>query len=150
MTNTLPGFALSAFPIVYIAWVTRPIATEIWLRLPLKARQTPKTALDYARNLPRDACIEIRFLRWTGHTGTVPLNIVDTTPASSWIRPVSFRYTGPRLDEPWSLRPIPTEFFVRPQSAGGRAVRHTIPGLWGAVYKRLTGVDAANVSKWRS
>ena len=145
-------YLASFIPITFIGWATRSIATEIWLRLPVVARQSPQAAMAYAKNLPRDAIIELRFMRWTGHTGTIPVNVVDTTPVTSrWrIKPASFKWIGPRVDAGTALRPNPTEFFVRPTSAEGRAVRDTIPGLWSAVYKRLTGVDSSAVSKWKS
>ena len=150
LTTCSAVWIASFIPILFVNWTTRSIATEIWLRLPQFARQSPQAAMNYARNLPRDASIDVRFMRWTSHTGTVPVNVVDTAPASSKLKPVSFRWVGPRVDEGTRLRPNPTEFFVRPKSAEGRAVRDTIPGLWSAVYKRLTGLDSNAVSKWRS
>ena len=138
-------------PITALCWATRSVATEIWLKLPVFARQSPQAAMTYAKNLPRDASIDVRFMRWSSHTGTVPINFVDTTPVSSrWTKLASFKWIGPRVDEGTTMRPNPTEFYIRPKSAEGRAVRDTIPGLWDAVYKRLTGMDSSTVSKWRT
>jgi hypothetical protein len=53
--------------------------------------------------------------------------------------------------EPGStFKPNPTEFFVKPRSAGGKAMRDTLPGIWTGVYERLIRKESAAMSKWRT
>jgi hypothetical protein len=136
----LLSWALTAFPIVAVNYISRPVATEIFLHLPAHANLTPEKVMNYARSLPRDAKLEVRFLRWTGFYGRTNFKILDTRPASSWLRPVSFKNVGPK-EETVVLRPAPTEFYVMARSAGGKGGRDTVPGIWDVVYRRLTGKE---------
>lgn len=78
------------------------------------------------------------------------VKLVDTIPIEKKIlRPVNFKWTGPWVNPGTYLRPNPTEFYVKSKSAGGRAAKDTVPGLWSIVYKRLTGLEPGAVSKWR-
>lgn len=142
-------WAAGFFPLIFINWTTRPIAAQIWLHLPPSARQSAKAALDYAKNLPRDALLHVNFFRSTALMGEVQVRVCDTQPLKSLWRPVTFRCVGKTVDPGSFLRPNPTEFFVRPESAGGKAARDTIPGLWSNVYKRLAGTESEAISKWR-
>lgn len=104
----------------------------------------------YARNLHKDAALQLRFYRWTGLPGSTDVAIADTLPMTSKLRPVNFRAVGPSVDRGSILKRNPTEFFLRPKTAGGRAARDTIPGLWELVYQRLTGIATSAVPKWKS
>ncbi len=141
----LAGF----IPFVYINWTLRPMVTEIFLRLPPAAQHSPKVAMEYAKSLPADATLDMRFMRALGVTDIVSLKLANTRPAKSLWRPVSFEWVGPLVDRGSFLRPNPTQFDVRPQSAGGKAARDVVPGIWTKVYERLTGVESGAVSKWR-
>jgi hypothetical protein len=125
------------------------MVTEIFLRLPPSAQGSPKLAMSYATNLPADATLEMRFMRATMITDVVSLKIADTRPTRSLWRPVSFQWIGPLVTRGFLLRPNPTQFYVRPESAGGRAARDVTPGIWSKVYERLTGVESNVTSKWR-
>ncbi|EXJ65222.1 hypothetical protein A1O7_01563 [Cladophialophora yegresii CBS 114405] len=138
-----------AMPFVCINWALRPMVTEIFLRLPPSAQGSPKLAMSYATNLPADATLEMRFMRSTMITDVVSLNVANTRPAKSLLRPVSFEWVGPLVTRGFFLRSNPTQFYVRPESAGGRAARDVTPGIWSKVYERLTGVDSSVTSKWR-
>ncbi|RMZ80584.1 hypothetical protein DV738_g2710, partial [Chaetothyriales sp. CBS 135597] len=130
----------------------RGFVTEIRLKLPPSARESAKTAMNYARNLPRDATIEARFHYWTSLPGVAKIKIGDTVPVSNKfnVPPVSFRWVGPRVDRGSWLFPVPTDFWVGPTTSRGQAARTTVPGIWDALYKRLTGLDAASGRKWKS
>lgn len=106
--------------------------------------------MTYARNLRKDAALQLRFYRWTGLPGSTDVMIADTQPMTSRLRPVNFKAVGPSVDKGSILKRNPTEFFLRPKTAGGRAARDTIPGLWELVYQRLTGVATTAVPKWKS
>ncbi|RMZ88214.1 hypothetical protein DV736_g4558, partial [Chaetothyriales sp. CBS 134916] len=138
-------------PTWMITYWFKGVITEIRLKLPPSARQSAKTAMEYARNLPRDATIEVRCHYWTSLPAIVTMRIGDTVPISKRINlpPVSFRWVGPRVDRGTFLYPIPTDFWVGPQTSGGIAARTTVPGLWEALYKRLTGLDAVSGRKWK-
>lgn len=89
-------------------------------------------------------------MRWTSHVASVMVKLVDTAPVKKkLLQPVNFKWTGPRADPGSFFKSNPTEFYVKSKSAGGRAARDTIPGLWDVVYKRLTGLEPSGISKWR-
>jgi len=142
-------FLAGFIPTAFVNWTSRPIVTEIFLHLPQYARMSAKTAMEYARNLPADARLDLRFLRATTLPDEVSVRLVDTRPAKSIWRPVTFEWVGHWVERGSVLRPNPTQFFVRPESAKGRAAKDTIPGLWSNVYRRLAGVESDAVTKWR-
>ena len=76
------------------------------------------------------------------------MKIVDTIPAQNKVKPLSFKWVGPNVDKGTTFFPNPTEFWVAPRTAGGRAARDTVPGLWNIVYKRLTGLEGS-AKKWK-
>ncbi|EHY52381.1 hypothetical protein HRR83_003048 [Exophiala dermatitidis] len=144
------GVWLAGFiPFIYVNWTLRPIVTEVFLRLPTSVQHSPKLAMEYAKSLPVDAVLDLRFMRASTLTDMVSLKLTNTKPIKSAFRPVSFEWVGPLVERGSLLRPNPTQFYVRPQSAGGRAARDVTPGIWGKVYERLTGLESNAVSKWR-
>ncbi|RMZ77092.1 hypothetical protein DV737_g4558, partial [Chaetothyriales sp. CBS 132003] len=82
-------------PTWMITYWFRGVITEIRLKLPPSARESAKTAMDYARNLPRDAAIQVRCHYWTSLPAVVTMKIGDTVPVSKRINlpPVSFSHT---------------------------------------------------------
>ncbi|KIW98702.1 uncharacterized protein Z519_00363 [Cladophialophora bantiana CBS 173.52] len=147
---TVAGIWLAGLvPFIFVNWTLRPMVTEIFLRLPASAQTSPKVAMAYAKSLPADATLDLRFMRSFTITDMVSLKIANTKPIKSLFRPVSFEWVGPLVERGGLLRPNPTQFYVRPESAGGRAARDVIPGIWSKVYERLTGVESNVVSKWR-
>ncbi len=80
---------------------------------------------------------------------SLSLKLANTRPVKSYLRPISFEWFGPLVERGGLLRPNPTQFYVRPQSAGGKAARDVTPGIWSKVYERLTGVESSTVAKWR-
>ncbi|EXJ75857.1 uncharacterized protein A1O5_00364 [Cladophialophora psammophila CBS 110553] len=147
---TVAGIWLAGLvPFIFVNWTLRPMVTEIFLRLPPSAQTSPKVAMAYAKSLPADATLDLRFMRSFTITDMVSLKIANTKPIKSLFRPVSFEWVGPLVERGGLLRPNPTQFYVRPESAGGRAARDVIPGIWSKVYERLTGIESNVVSKWR-
>jgi hypothetical protein len=153
----LPIWLSSFLPAIVTNYTTRSVVIAAWLRLPKQARPNPTTAMTYARNLPPEAELEFQFLRWTGFGGTTLARIMDLKPIPTtnnnikrwWRRQANFEVTGHRADRGTWLRPNPVQFSVNPSTAGGKAARNTIPGLWDVVYKRLTGVTADTATKWK-
>ncbi|KAJ9498156.1 hypothetical protein H2202_006307 [Exophiala xenobiotica] len=141
----LAGFV----PFAFINWTLRPMVTEIFLRLPQSAQHSPKAAMAYAQSLPADAILDLRFMRTTTLADSLSLKLANTRPVKSYFRPISFEWFGPLVERGGLLRPNPTQFYVRPQSAGGRAARDVTPGIWSNVYERLTGLESKAVAKWR-
>ena len=171
LSSTVPVWSLvfiwasSLVPLLALNHFTRSMITEMFLVLPPTARVSPAAAMNYARNLPRDAVLHIRFLRWTGIPGFMRVRIADVQPLPFaaqadkpwWLprdleRMANFKIPmTPMIKETSSfLKPAITEFFVRTKTAGGRAARNTIPGLWEIVYKRLTGVEVGAVPRWKA
>ncbi|EXJ95800.1 hypothetical protein A1O1_00924 [Capronia coronata CBS 617.96] len=144
------GVWLAAFiPFVFVNWTLRPMVTEVFLRLPPSVQHSPKLAMEYAKSLPADSALDLRFMRASTLTDLVTLKIANTRPAKSSFRPVSFEWFGPLVERGGFLRRNPTQFYVRPESANGKAARDVTPGLWSKVYERLTGMESSVVSKWR-
>lgn len=125
------------------------MVTEVFLQLPISAQQSPKVAMAYAKALPADAMLDLRYMRSSSITDMVSLKLVNTRPAKSLFRPITFEWIGPLVERGRFLRPNPTQFYVRPESAKGRAARDVVPGIWSKVYERLTGVESSVVAKWR-
>lgn len=123
--------------------------TWIHLALPPFARQSANATLEYSRNLPENAMLQITFMRSTALPATVEANIADLVPAMSMWRPVTFEWVGERVGRGSFLRPNPTAFYVRPNSGSGKEARDTVPGIWENVYKRIVGIASKSVEKWR-
>jgi hypothetical protein len=79
---TLPLiWVISAVPVFMLNHLTRSIVTEVFLNLSEKARRSPTAAMAYARNLPKDASLRLRFLRWTGIPGSMEVKLAEIQPA---------------------------------------------------------------------
>ncbi|KAK4940428.1 hypothetical protein LTR10_019411 [Elasticomyces elasticus] len=141
----LAGFV----PFVFINWTLRPMVTEVFLRLPQTAQHSPKAAMEFAKSLPIDATLEMRFMRATCLTDVVSPRLAHTRPVKSFLRPATFEWFGPLVEHGHFLRPNPTQFYVRPESATGMAARDVTPGIWSKVYERLTGTESGTLAKWR-
>ncbi|KAK5064203.1 hypothetical protein LTR84_000036 [Exophiala bonariae] len=139
----------SAGTFAYVNWSLRPFVTEVFLQLPEYAQSTPKAAMEYAKKLPDQAMLDIRFLRLTAITDVVSLRLSQTMPARSIFRPVSFEWMAAYVQASRFWKPTPTQFYVRTESAKGRAARNTTPGIWSKVYERLTGVKPDARSRWQ-
>lgn len=137
-------------PFLALAWRTRPLVTWIYLILPTFARQSPKAALEYARNLPDAARLQIHYIR----TFALPANVIVEmrdlkSVRSSLLRPVTFQWTGNRVDKGMLYRPNLTQFFVKETSGLGKERRDIIPGIWEPVYKRIMGAESTVSAKWK-
>lgn len=133
----------------FMNWALRPWVTEIFLRLPTNAQGSPQAAMAYAKRLPSDASIDIRFMRSTAIQDVVTVELKHTKPAQSSFRPITFEWINSFVAPGRFLKPTPTQFYVKSQSAGGKAAQDTIPGIWHKVYERLTHVESGAVSRWR-
>jgi hypothetical protein len=135
-------------PFFLVKFLARPFVSWIYLTLPPQARQSPRAALEYSRNLPENAMLQICFMRATALTGQVEVNIADLVPRTSKWPPSTFEWVGRRVEKGTWFRPNPTRFFVNQRSGTGKAARDTVPGIWGNVYKRIMGVDREASTKW--
>lgn len=136
-------------PFLAVAWRTRSLVTWIYLILPTFARQSPKAALEYARNLPDSAGLQIHYMRSTGLPANVTVEMRHLKSVKNSLRPVTFEWTGSRVDQgPW-YKPNLTQFFVTQKSGTGKEKRDIIPGIWDAVYKKIVGVESDVSAKWR-
>jgi hypothetical protein len=136
-------------PISAIHTLTAPLVNRIYLHLPPQARQSPQSAMEYARNLPETAMLDIEFLRPLPIAAMVSAHLADVEVSNTKWRPATFRWKEHRADPGSWIFPNPLEFFVKPESHKGKAARYTVPGIWPSVYKRLTGQDSASISKWK-
>lgn len=141
-------------PAFLVHWFTQPMVTRIFLQLPLKARQSSKTAMEYAKNLPRNADLEIKYMLPYGLEGTTKAKLSDFAPVqqkfnpmnpSTWLRPVNLR----RVSSAQPARFEPREFFVFPQTASGKSSKETIPGIWEGLFNQLIRSPSETSTKWK-
>lgn len=143
-------WACGFVPFFAINYFTKPMVSRVFLSLPPNARETSKQAMDYAKNLPPEADVDIEYLKPWGLPSIIKANVCEFEPSQgTWLRPASFRF----LDKYQKKRPTPrfspTSFYVEPKTASGEASKDTIPGLWGSVYKRLMESPQDNqLAKW--
>jgi hypothetical protein len=136
-------------PFLAFTWRTRPLVTWIFLILPTFARQSPKAALEYARNLPDSARLQIHYMRTSGLPANVTVEMRDLKPVQSTWRPVTFEWTGNRVDKGMLYRPNLTQFFVKEKSGTGKEKRDIIPGIWEPIYRRIMGAESELSAKWK-
>lgn len=143
------GLLLTTFPVVVgttapfflVKFLLRPFVAWIYLILPPHARQSPRAALEYSKNLPRDALLQIWFMRATALTGQIEAKIADLVPRKGLWPPATFEWVGRSADTGTWFRGNPTRFFVNERSGTGKAARDTVPGIWENVYKRIMRLD---------
>ena len=135
-------------PWIFVNTVAKPMISRIFLELPTKARETNKAALEYAQNLPRDAQLDIRYLKPWGIEGRIRTKISQLEPVETTVwRPQSFRMRK-IYDEPAFWKP--SYFYVYPHTAIGEKSKNTIPGLWTSVYRKIMQIpEGTDIAKWR-
>jgi hypothetical protein len=138
----------TAGPFLLVKFLASPFVSWIHLNLPQHARRTPRAALEYSKNLPQDALLQISFMRATALTSQVEVNIADLVPRRGRWPPTTFEWVGHRVDKGTWLRSNPTRFFVNPRSGTGKAARDTVPGVWQNVYARIMGIERGTKMKW--
>lgn len=134
-------------PFFLVQFLARPFVSWIYLTLPKHARQTPRAALEYSRNLPQNVLLQICFMRATALTSRVEVNLADLTPRVGFWPPTTFEWVGPSVEKGSILRPNPTTFFVNRRSGTGKAARDTVPGIWENVYRRIMSVEQSGRTK---
>src|ERR1700761_1512416 len=89
-------------PVLILHWSTKSFVTWVYLPLPTYARESAKTAMEYAKNLPVTANLLINFKRLHAWPGTTEVRLIDLIPAHRSFPPTSFRMTGRKADQgPW-------------------------------------------------
>lgn len=137
-------------PGVVFNYMTKPMISRIFLNLPTKARETSKAAMEYARNLPGDADLDIRYLKPWGLERAIKARLSEFEPTQGNIlRPLTFKWKNRLLKNRPSSISTPTSFYVDSKTASGAASTNTIPGIWDRVYKQLVGGGQASpMAKW--
>jgi len=137
-------------PGITVNYMTKPMISRIFLDLPSKARETSKAAMEYAKNLPGDADLDIRYLKPWGLEKSIKARLSEFEPTNGNIfRPLTFKWKDRWLRTRPFSRSTPTSFFVTPETASGEASKNTIPGVWSSVYKQLMGrAQGGQVAKW--
>ena len=143
--------ACGVAPAWTLHWYTKGLVNWIWLLLPTHARQTSKTAMHYAKNLPANARLLIHSKRLNLIGADADVSMAEIVPDKRVFPPSSFRVVpkshGPRKG-PW-FSPDPLTYYVRPHTTThGKAVKDTIPGIWEPVYRRIMGVESDIAAKW--
>lgn len=135
-------------PFFLVKFLARPFVSWIYLVLPQHARQSPRAALEYSRNLPHNALLQICFMRATALTGQVEANIADLVPRRGKWPPTTFEWVGRRVEKGTWYHSNPTYFFVNQRSGTGKASRDTVPAIWENVYERIMGREPRTKTKW--
>ena len=135
-------------PGVLVNYATKPMISRIFIDLPTRAKESSKAAMEYAKNLPKDADIDIRYLKPWGLEGSVKARLSEFEPAQgNLLRPLSFKWKD-GYKRPTS-RYMPTEFYVWPETAAGKQSSNTIPGIWENVYQNLIQASKKGMAKWQ-
>jgi hypothetical protein len=90
----LPVVFGSTGPFFLVNLIARPFVAWVYLILPPHARQSPRTALEYSKNFPRDALLQIWFMRATALTGQIEAKIADLVPRRGFWPPATFEWVG--------------------------------------------------------
>ena len=141
----LAGFV----PMGVVNYLTKPMVSRIFLNLPAKARETSKAAMEYAKNLPPDADLDIRYLKPWALEKSIKARISEFEPTKgNFLRPLTFKWRD-KFNSRRASRFTPTSFFVWPKTASGASSKDTIPGIWESVYKQLMKpAERTGVAKW--
>lgn len=130
LAGFVPGFAVN--------YMTKPMISRIFLDLPAKARETSKAAMEYAKNLPGDADLDIRYLKPWALEKSIKARLSQFEPTEgNLFRPLTFKWKDRWLKTRPFSRSTPTSFYVSPKTASGEASKNTIPGIWDSVYRQL-------------
>lgn len=129
------------------SWVNR-----VFLDLPPSARESPKTIMEYAKNLPSETLLDIRYIHPWGLEGSVQAATSDLVPTKSrFLRPLTFQWKNKavmqhRKSSKWE----PEAFYVEPKTAFGKKSKDTIPGIWENVYRQIMKDPGKPSLKWKS
>lgn len=131
--------------------MTKGFVNRVFLDLPDKARESPKAAMEYAKNLPRDAEIDIRYLKGWGLEGSVKTSTSDLVPTKgNGLRPLTFTWNDYSLKRRKTTIWEPRSFFVQSTTASGSRSKDTVPGIWESVYRQITREPEKPSPKWQS
>lgn len=137
-------------PFFLVKFLARPFVAWIYLVLPQHARQSPRAALEYSRNLPQNAILQICFMRATALIGQVEANIADLVPRKARCPPTTFEWVGSKVEKGTWYHSNPTRFFVNQRSGAGKASRDTVPGVWQNIYERIMGGERSiETKRWK-
>ena len=132
---------------LFIRYATFPFVAWIHLVLPRTAQKSHEAAIQYSRELPSNAILTLGYIRYGLFARRAEVQVGDLVPATSWMRPVTFKDISNRDRGPWYRR-RPTEFYVSAKSGTGKASKNVVPGVWENVYRRINGID--EVTTWKS
>lgn len=138
-------------PGILTHYMTKSWVNRVFLDLPEKARESPKAAMEYAKNLPPDSLIDIRYIKFWGLEGSIKAETSEFVPTKgNFLRPLSFTWRDDLVNRRPSSVFTPNTFFVEPKTAAGNSSKDTIPGIWESVYRQIMKGPAKESPKWRS
>lgn len=137
-------------PAFFVDYATKSMVSRVFLTLPTKARESPKAAMEYARNLPADTELDIRYLKPWGLEGSFKARTSELEPTTgTLLKPLSFKLADKYKKLHSNSFFVPTEFFVSEKTALGEQSWDTIPGIWNTVYRQLMKIDEKEGEKWQ-
>ena len=124
-------------------YTTKGFVNWIYLRLPTHARETSKTAMHYALNLPPTAKLLIHSKRMHLVGGVAEVSLADLVPRRRAFPPSNVQVAIDSMLErkgPW-FSPDPLAYYIRPKtSAEGLAAKDTIPRYMGTGVQEDNGI----------
>lgn len=143
----LAGF----IPGIVTHYMTKSWVNRVFLDLPDQARESPKAAMEYAKNLPQEAEIDIRYLKPWGLEGSVKASTSDLIPTKGkLLQPLTFTWKDKYVRRQKSPKWAPASFFVENTTAVGKTSTNTVPGIWETVYRQIVKEPNKPSPKWKS
>lgn len=132
-------------------YMTKSWVNRVFLDLPEKARESPKAAMEYAKNLPSDAEVDIRYLKLWGLEGSVKASTSDLVPTKGkLLQPLTFTWKDKDVKQLKATKWAPNSFFVQSTTATGNKSVNTVPGIWESVYRQIVKEPNKPSPKWQS
>ncbi|PYH93557.1 hypothetical protein BO71DRAFT_327481 [Aspergillus ellipticus CBS 707.79] len=132
-----PAISLaSTIPLIFVMYTSAPYVNFIHLALPVFARRSRETALEYVKNLPPTATLYINTMKVTTIPKLTEVRLGDLVMDKARLRPVSFANKNP-VPRPWWKGRALSQFYADGQSKPGKQATGFFPEAWEHVYKQI-------------
>ncbi|PWY86002.1 hypothetical protein BO70DRAFT_288846 [Aspergillus heteromorphus CBS 117.55] len=128
--------AASTIPMIFVMYTSAPFVNFIHIALPVFARRSRETALEYAKNLPPTATLYINTMKVTTVPKLTEVRLGDLVASKSLLRPVSFANKNP-VPRPWWKGRTLSQFYAAGKSHQGKQASGFFPEVWEHVYKQI-------------
>ncbi|KAJ9296093.1 hypothetical protein DTO271G3_5668 [Paecilomyces variotii] len=125
-----------ALPLLFVAYTSGPFVNYIHLALPVAARKSRETAIEYAKNLPPSATLYLNTMKFTTIPRQTEVRLADLVPDKELLRPVSFRNQNPAPLRWWQLSTL-RKFYTTEKSKPAKSTSTFYPEIWEHVYNQI-------------